>query len=373
MHERKKIRVAFGLPALLVGGIERQLVQQLHAYDQERFELHVITLFAPSEPQAHFYDDLPAHVRIHRIAFSGITDVKSWYVLLKVLRQLRPDIMISSMFSANTAFRLLKPFCGYRIIAREHNTYIEKNFLRRLLDHVLFYFTDALVAVSSDVADFIARQAWLPRERILVIPNGINLADVARVKGHASELRTQKRDALGVPDTARLILSVGRLKAQKNHQLLLQAFAEYIRSGGDAHLVLVGEGVERPALERLRDTFEESTRSKIHLVGYQKSYEWYGAVDLFVLVSRYEGFPNVLLEAIAFGLPIVTTRVPGVTELIQTGGITRIVGQEPSDIAQGLLATERVSTSRGQGVSVDDFRVEVIVARYARLIEDLMA
>ncbi len=371
MHEQRKIRVVFGLPALLVGGIERQLIQQLEAYDQKRFELHIITLFRPSEKQAHFYDDVPEYVHIHRVAFKGLTDVKSWYMLLKLLRQVRPDVVISSMFSANTAFRLLKPFCGYAVIAREHNTYIEKNLFRRIFDHILFYMTDALVAVSSDVADFIAQQAWLPRSRIQVIPNGIDIESVAVAQSRANELRAQKREEFGIPLDSNIILSVGRLKSQKNHQLLLKSFVEYTQKGGKSHLVLVGEGVERSALEAQRNTFDTSIQSRIHLVGHQKSYEWYPAADLFVLVSRHEGFPNVLLEAIAFGLPVVTTKVPGVLELMTTGGITRIVKEIPGEIAEGILDVEHRTSTDVYTAVIDNFRIEAVVEQYTQLIEKI--
>src|SRR5688500_6906168 len=122
-HHEKNI-VLFGLPSLLVGGIENHLVRQLNVFDTQKYEFHLVTLYDYGDRQS-LYSALPDHVVIHRLNFKGRFDVASIWNLYRLLGSVNPSIVVSSMFSANTIFRLLKPLVGYKIITREHNIYVE--------------------------------------------------------------------------------------------------------------------------------------------------------------------------------------------------------------------------------------------------------
>ncbi len=165
-------------------------------------------------------------------------------------------------------------------------------------------------------------------EKIIVIPNGVDAERFAR------ETRSQARAALKLPDSGRIVLCVANLVRIKGVDLVVRAF----RDCGDesAVLVVVGDGEEREELQRLIGGM--GLEERIRLVGAKPPTEvprWLAASDLVVLGSRAEGHPNVLLEALASGRPVVATRVGGVSETITKEELGLLV--EPEDA--GALAT----------------------------------
>ena len=161
----KKIKVVFGVNDLLVGGMQRQFMQQIRHFDRERFDITLVTLFEFKD-RPTFYDALLSDLQVHRLAFKGWWDAGEWWRLCSLLRTLKPDIVVSSLFFSNTVFRLLKPLLGYASIAREHNTYVDKSWLQKTLDRLLARFSYCIVAVSKTVADFTASKKTFRRKSL---------------------------------------------------------------------------------------------------------------------------------------------------------------------------------------------------------------
>jgi len=146
-----------------------------------------------------------------------------------------------------------------------------------------------------------------------VVLNGI---DTDRYGGRSR--RREIRDALDIPAEARVIGTIGRLTEVKRQDLLLQAFARLPLAGGNEWLLIVGDGEERARLEVL--AAELGIRERTVFAGYQAHPEHYlQAMDLFALTSRHEGMPLALLEAWAAGLPVVSSAVGGVPQLVKHG------------------------------------------------------
>jgi glycosyltransferase involved in cell wall biosynthesis len=124
------------------------------------------------------------------------------------------------------------------------------------------------------------------------------------------------RKALGLPETGKLIGSVGRLEPQKGYTVLLEAMPAIVATYPDVHLVIAGDGSQRTLLEAQASA--SPVASHIHLVGAQSPIEpFFGLLDLFVSSSLWEGLPTVLLESMAAGVPVVATNVSGSRELIE--------------------------------------------------------
>jgi glycosyltransferase involved in cell wall biosynthesis len=122
--------------------------------------------------------------------------------------------------------------------------------------------------------------------------------------------RAEAKARLGIPATRLVIGAVGRLSAEKGFDLLVEAADRLIKANLDIHLIIVGEGEEKSALER----------SAVSLLGYRPDViELYQAMDVFTLSSLREGLPNVVLEAMALEVPVVATRIAGVPRLIRDG------------------------------------------------------
>ncbi len=165
------------------------------------------------------------------------------------------------------------------------------------------------IAVSGEVAEWVKLACAV--QDCAVIPNGIPIADYQ----HLVATRTEWRSEHELRDDDVAFVSVARLEKQKNHAMLLEAFARAFGSEPRAHLLLVGDGDCRQALE-LR-AWELGLEAKVRFLGRRADVpQILGAADIFVLASKNEGNPLAVMEAMAAGLPVVATAVGGVPELI---------------------------------------------------------
>ena len=176
-----------------------------------------------------------------------------------------------------------------------------------------------------------ALKLGMPEDRISVIGNGVDVERFRRLD------RVPARRALGLPLEGALVLSVGHMTERKGFHLLLRAFAAMNRP--DASLVIVGDGPQRAELEALRR--ELGLERRVFFPGAVRNEDlaaWYSAANLFVLSSSREGWPNVLCEAQAIGLPVVATRVWGIPEIV-------------TDPSLGILVEERSAESLRTAIS----------------------
>ena len=188
-----------------------------------------------------------------------------------------------------------------------------------------------LVAVSSGLRDRLVALGTGP-ERVRVLRNGVDLALFRPSDREAA------RERLGF--TRPTLLAVGNLVALKRHRLMIQALALL----PDTDLVIVGEGPERGAIETLAGA--RGVAGRVRLLGQmpqQKLPEIYGAADLLVLVSTHEGWPNVLLESMACGTPVVVSEIPGIHDIVGARAAGSIVADVMPDrlaaAVRDLLAT----------------------------------
>ena len=167
------------------------------------------------------------------------------------------------------------------------------------------------VAVSEAVADAVARRLGVRRDRIVTIPNGI---DVDRYPTEVD--RDALRASIGIPSTATVVISVAKLYRQKGHFVLIEAIRRVMSERGHVHLVLAGDGPERSAVERA--ALDSGLPERVHLLGERGDIgALLGASDVFVLASLWEGLPMALLEAMASRLPVVATTVAGSSQVIE--------------------------------------------------------
>lgn len=179
--------------------------------------------------------------------------------------------------------------------------------------HAAGKLSDSFCCVSEDIARSVRRWGTVRRNKVHVIPNGVDMAVYA-----SSAQRTPVRELLGIPSTARVVGTVGRLNEVKRQDLLLRTFARLHATHPDAWLLLVGDGPERGRLERLTEELGISDRTRF--AGYQsRTQDYLSAMDVFALSSRHEGLPLALLEAWASGLPVVSSAVGGIPKVVEHG------------------------------------------------------
>jgi glycosyltransferase involved in cell wall biosynthesis len=169
-------------------------------------------------------------------------------------------------------------------------------------------------------------------EKILVIPNGVDVAKFYPVP------KEEARKKLGVPHK-RVLLSVGHLVPEKGFDLILQALKLLVEEWHEEHLylVVIGDGRLRKELEQMVAGLNlEAQVSFVGNVPHQELHLWYSAADLFCLASSREGWPNVLLESLACGTPVVATDVGGIPEIIRSEQIGLLTQRSAREIAAGI-------------------------------------
>lgn len=203
--------------------------------------------------------------------------------------------------------------------------------IRPLLSYCLRR-ADALIAVCQALSNAMA-DLGVSREKIQVIPNGVDT-----LKFHPID-RKEARVSLGLPQDKKIILSVGGLVERKGFEILIRA----MRALRDEHnkravsLVIAGEGPNRSQLEELIDSL--GLVSSVTLIGdipHNELYRWYSAADLFCLASSREGWPNVILESLACGTPVVATNIGGIPEIITSSQLGLLCERDERSFANQI-------------------------------------
>jgi glycosyltransferase involved in cell wall biosynthesis len=312
-------RIAFCITELEPGGAERALVELATRLDRRQFEPVVYCLGARPEGNPSLADRLEqSGVLLH--CFGARHTWQLPWIASRLVRRMRadaPHIAQCFLFHANVlgawaAHRAGVPhvFSGIRVADRRHNGHLR---LMRWVDPWI----ERHVCVSQMVREFSGATGGLPAEKLVVIPNGVDLARFANSDGK------MPRD-FPVPSGRRWITCVGRLDEQKNLAWLLDRMPSVFSAQPDHDLLLVGVGPQRAQLEQQAARLGISPR--VHFVGYRRDVpEILAASDVLVLPSRWEGMPNVVLEAMAAGKPVVATDVEGVGEALGPASAQQVV------------------------------------------------
>jgi len=309
--------MTFGAPRTIVlvitqldpGGAERALAQLALRLDRQKFRPIVISLRArPVVGRAFLVETLEAA----GIPVEFLNARHKWELpravwrLRRRLRAVRPVAVQSFLFHANVVAALAGKWAGVPVVAgvRVADPIRSRQRAERWLAPLISRF----VCVSQSVADFCEQTAGIAREKLVVIPNGVDVEKFA----HAQPV---DRAALPVPAGRRLLIAIGRLEKQKGHDWLLPVLARAFPQLPEHDLLLVGDGPEQARLQQ--QAGELGIASRVHFLGWRGDIPaLLRAAELLLLPSRWEGMPNVLLEAMAAGLPVLTTRVEGTTEIL---------------------------------------------------------
>ena len=300
------------------------------------------------------------------------------YALNRYLRAKRPRSIISFLNYPNLAL-LLAAQLGKRdtriyVNVRNHISGSVKGAKSRRMTEIpvlmrnLFPLADGVVAVSEGVASDTMQLTDTPPNRVTTILNPL------RSRESSEPVNAEALHPWLQADGPPLVLSIGKMRPQKDFPTLLKAFAR-LRRERPARLIVLGDGDGRKSLEALAEQL--GIRSDVDFPGYVKNpFAFYRHASVFVLSSAWEGLPNVLIEAVASGCPIVSTDCPsGPSEILDGGRLGRLVpiGDDEAmakAIAETLDQTkERQATERQvQGGHVQRFALDRIVEAYDTLL-----
>lgn len=364
-----KVRVIQVIPTLRCGGAERMVVNLMTHLDRQRFQTAVIVL---GPPEGWDLEQRLSEERFQlwfldkRRAF----DVTIPFQIRRVLRDFRPHLIHSHL-----TLQYIVPATVGRSIPHLTTVHLPAEMrhrrLTRLMNAMAFRRGVIPVAVSRDVAVWLSGVYGV--KDCAVIPNGIPISEYQR----SSDARKTWRESQGVTGNDVIFVCVARLEKQKNHGLLVKAFARVRDEAPGAQLLLAGDGVCRPELESQID--QSGLHGRVHLLGQRSDIpELLAAADVFVLASDTEGNPLSVMEAMAAGLPVVATAVGGVPELVDQRSGVIVKAGDCDRLADAMLHLyQDIGARRAMAASAAErasnaFSVSSMARRYMDLYESIV-
>jgi glycosyltransferase involved in cell wall biosynthesis len=349
------------------GGVERMVLNLVRQMAEQGLHIDLVLI----RDESRHLRELPSGVNIVRLGtrHSGL----SVGPLRRYLQDRRPPVLLAAKDRAGRAALVARHRARVdtRIFIRlgttlsealEGKSGLHKWFRYRPMRR-LYPQADGIIAVSRGVADDVVRITGLDPSRVHVIRNPVitpDLHDLAREDAPHAWL-TDGGDPV--------ILGMGRLTRQKDFPTLLRAFA-MMHEDIPARLVILGDGAERDMLLGLAG--ELGVTRRVLLPGFQPNpYAWLGRARLFVLSSAWEGSPNALTEALALGVPVVSTDCrSGPREILQDGRFGTLVPVgDATALAQAMKqALTSTDSPRALFRAVEEYRAEVSVARYLQVM-----
>lgn len=338
----KKIKVVIAINNMIIGGAQKLIVDQFKCFDREKFDYSLVIL-AKFPGQKDFMNMLPEDLPIYQFDFRSFRSFKEWYKLFKTLKKIKPDVVRSSLFLTNTIIRVFKPLLGYKVIITENNTDEGKGRFKILTDKILSYLTYRITPDSETVKTFTANQENISLDKFQTIYNGVDIDEINRYQKDPSkkDLKTE----MGLSADDKIVLNIARLVKQKNQKLLVEAFSHFSKQHPNYKLIIVGDGGLMPELEQ--QVKDLGISDKVFLPGANKDlYQYYSITDLFVISSTREGFCLTAVMALAFGIPVVSTRVAGLVEYLKDNYNGLFSSYDPKDMASKMSTLAQLDEFR---------------------------
>ncbi|HAW53175.1 MAG TPA: glycosyl transferase, partial [Flavobacteriales bacterium] len=323
MTEKRKPKVSIFMDSLFGGGGQRSMLNLAHAIANQGYDIDLVL----AQVEGPFLNEVQKSVNI--IDLKASRALTSLPVLIKYLRRNQPVAMLSVFGHINILALLALRLAGTqtKLFVNEQNTVSleagnASSWRMRLMPRLMkqFYpWADGIVVVSQGVSEDLAQLIDISRERINVIYNpSIVRADVQE------KSRAPLDHPWFKPDQPPVLIAVGRLQPQKDYTMLIEAFAQ-VRQKQSARLIILGEGRERSMLETL--IAERGLDQDVSLPGFVRNpFAYMARASLFVLSSRWEGLPTVLIEALCCGTPVVATDCPSrPREILKDGKYGKLV------------------------------------------------
>lgn len=360
-------KISFILASLNVGGVEKNTLRLIKGFLDRGYSVDLLVV----RNEGMYKEQLDR--RINLIALNKKRISHSFFKIISYFKKNKPAALISAKDYVNIVVILASLLSGTKVkIITSTRTQVSielstQNKIIRLLNiflmKVTYPFAAHLVAVSKGVADDLASLIGLDSRKIHVVYNPI-IDDEIHVKKDiiVDNLRNQSDEYI--------LVSAGRLVVQKDYPTLLKAI-KLVSKKKDVKLIILGEGDQRKKIEGMIHQLELS--DKVYLKGnVSNPYPYMKEADLFVLSSKWEGFGNVIVEALAVGTPVVSSDSPsGPSEILEGGKYGVLVPVEnPELLARGII--EGLDKDWDIEVLINrsnEFSVERAVSSYIKLIE----
>lgn len=360
-------KIAFVLPNFSAGGAERVMLTIANHLDRRRFQPMIIVFNDEGSLRSIVAPDIPVVSLKSRRVSQGV------FAFIRAVHKDSPDLILSTMAHLNMFVLLARIFFPkIPVVAREAVTpsYFSDNLLKRVLltlsYYILYPFADRIISPTRLVFDQMPKFLKLWPKKLHVIYNPVNTDFIT------TRINKDFRQNLARVDQ-KLFVGAGRLVSQKGFDLLIDALRDW-KHRDNWRLVILGEGAD---YQELKQMIKDSDLHQITLVGFESvPWNYFSAADAFLLPSRHEGLPNVALEALALGTPVIA--------LESAGGIAEIAAQAtPGSVLiakdmkqfQALMAAVMPmdATISRKNLLFSSFSLDAVVASYQDIFAELTA
>ncbi len=367
----QKDRVSLFVPTLAGGGAERVILNLAQGFAERGLAVDLVL----AQAEGPYLDQVSPKVRL--IDLKAPRVLLSLPALIRYLRQERPAALLCAMHHTNIVSLWAKRLSGVstRVVATVHNTSSSVSLsssprrarLIPLLIRLFYPWAERIVTVSEGLANNLAQKGNLPRNQIQVIYNPV-VTPKLFVKA-----QVPLDHPWFSPGESPVILGVGRLTKQKDFPTLIKAFA-IVRQSCPVRLMILGEGEDRLKLEGL--VKEIGLEGAVSLPGFvENPYAYMAKAAVFVLSSAWEGFGNVIPEAMACGTPVVSTDCQsGPAEILENGKHGQLVPVgDVEELARAIAKTlQNPPCSQTLQNRAAEFSQEKIINQYLELLETVI-
>jgi glycosyltransferase involved in cell wall biosynthesis len=362
-----KINILRVVSNLGTGGVQMRLVSLLPYIDNKKFNISVCSFKDGPLKKKLTKAGFKVFIVPRRFKFDPICIMR----LIKIIKSEKICIIHTHTHKPNTTARIAAILARVPvIIANEHNVDEWKSLFQKLIDCFLALFTDRIIVVSKGVQKF-CQSTGIPSCKFHLIYNGVEIDKFKNKK-----FRETKRKELGVYENTCVIGTIGRIHPQKGHEFLIEVVEKLLIEHKSLLFLIIGKGYLKEELIRKIKSLNLS-KNFLFLGEREDIPELLSCMDIFVLPSLREGFPNTILEAMASSLPVVATDVGGVRELIiqnKTGFImppanTSALYESLSKLIQDKNLRERMGNTGYKRVK--DFSIEKMAKETEKLYEEL--
>ena len=359
-------RIAFVLPNFQAGGAERVMVTVANHLDRSRFQPVIIAFSA----QGPLLDIVAEDIQVINLNAERVS--RGGFSFARAVHDHKIDLVISTMAHLNIIVLLMKPFMPHiPVIVREAVTpsYFSGNFIKRLVLSaaycVLYPFADKILSPTKLVFEEMPGVLKSMPGKLVRIFNPVNSK---KIRG---DVDAALRGTLARADQV-LFVGAGRLVDQKGFDRLIEVLRGWA-ARDDWRLVILGDGPEQERLQRLID---DNKLHQIRLMGFEETpWRYFAVADCFVLPSRHEGLPNVALEALAMGAPVIAaSSAGGIAEIAAVAGDDFVRLSPDMDGFLELMgtATPDNTVALRESLLPECFALEKVVASYQRIFAECL-
>ncbi len=367
MYPVKVVRIITWLP---YGGIEKKIVDVLSMLNRKKFNPIVCCL---RNKKGVYEEELKKRdIKVYKLNFKSRLDPVELFKLINLLKRENIKIIHSHMYRANIPSILAGKLTNVPVIIPQvHNIEEWKSKREFILERLLYPLSSKIVTVSDAVKKFEIKNTNITPNKFFTIYNGVDLEKYKSLESEKQRLRKE----FGIK--GKVIGMIARLYPQKGHIYLLTAAKEILKEMPEVKFLIIGAGPLDTYLEH--KTKELGIyKNFIFTSGVKEVLKYYGLIDISVLSSEIEGFSNVILESMAYGIPVVATRVGGNPEAIIDGETGFLVNYgNSSELAKKittLLKDEKLHGEMGRKAKerASLFSLDKMVADVEKLYDELL-